>query len=91
MLNHDRDQLILVTCEPEADAKPLGFIKGVQCDETGKWEISVTPNVDDALLFGDECQILISWFNEDHGLMFKDVDQCPPCQFSRMHKQVLSR
>lgn len=91
MINHDRDQLILVTSEPLAEAKPLGFIKGVLCDETGKWQISVTPNVDEALQFGDESQILINWFNADHGINFQDIDPAPHCQFSRMHKQILSR
>jgi hypothetical protein len=89
-MNHDRDQIMMVTCNPVmTEASSLGFVKNIIHLPDGKWNVSLTPDADEALIYGDECEVLINWLNDGTDIVIVDIDPTFVCQFSRMHKKIL--
>lgn len=88
-MNHNRDQIVMVTCLPVEEANSLGFVKNIIQLDDGKWNVSLTPDADEALVYGDESAILVAWLNDGKDLVVVDIDPNFVCQFSRMHKEIL--
>lgn len=88
---HLRDQILMITLEPVTEARSLGFVKDIVHDETGKWHVTVTPAAEEAAVYGDECEVLISWLNTDRAIVIDGADEKVVCQFSRIRKSILSQ